>query len=247
MTRISVVTPVRNGARFLERTLASLRGQDHGDVEHIVVDGGSTDGTLDLLRAASGIEWTSQPDSGMYDAINRGLRMASGEIVAYLNADDTYASPDVLSSVAASFAERAERDVIYGDFRFMDADGRPGETRRSGPFEIARLKRENCVPPHSTFVRRRVVTDGPFWFDPSLRFAGDWDWVLRMALAGREFHYLPRVLSHFRRHGRSVTATAGWGLKLREWREICRRNRLSFPRLLAQQVFVSPIARRLGG
>ena len=101
MTRISVVTPVRNGARFLERTLASLRSQDHGDVEHIVVDGGSTDGTLDLLRAASGIEWTSQPDSGMYDAINRGLRMASGEIVAYLSADDTYASPDVLSSVAA--------------------------------------------------------------------------------------------------------------------------------------------------
>jgi glycosyltransferase len=244
LIRVTVVTPVLNGARFLSHALESVRAQDHGDVEHIVVDGGSSDGTLAILGRAPGVSFTSAPDAGLYDAINRGFSRASGEILACLNADDVYAQ-GALATVAAHFESDPGAEVMYGDFRFMDGDGRPRETRRSGPFDLARLKRENCVPPHATFVRRRVVEAGGFLFDPSLRFAGDWDWVLRMALAGRRFDYVPGVLSHFRRHHASVTATAGWALKLREWRSICRRHRLSFAGLLAQQLVVGPIQRRL--
>ena len=95
---VSIVTPVLNGARFLPDLLASIRGQDYGAIEHVVVDGGSTDGTVEILRAAPGVVWTTASDRGMYDAINEGFRRARGEILAYQNADDRYVVPGAVSA-----------------------------------------------------------------------------------------------------------------------------------------------------
>jgi glycosyltransferase involved in cell wall biosynthesis len=97
---VTIVTPVLNGARFIADNLASVRGQDHPRIQHIVVDGGSTDGTVEILRRAEGVLWTSEPDGGMYDAIGHGLRRAQGEIVAYQNAA-TIAIPDSGSPAVA--------------------------------------------------------------------------------------------------------------------------------------------------
>ena len=127
----------------------------------------------------------------MYDAVNRGFRLAQGEVLAYQNGDDRYASPDVLARVVETFRVRPDLDVLYGDFRYVDEGGRPLAVTRAPEFDRRALRRYNFIPPHSTFVRRRVVHDGDFWLDPELRFAGDWEWFLRMAEAGRSFAHLP--------------------------------------------------------
>jgi glycosyltransferase involved in cell wall biosynthesis len=242
---VSIVTPVLNGARFLPDLLHSLRSQDHPRVEHIVVDGGSTDGTLDLLREA-GVRWVSGRDQGMYDAINRGLALATGDVLAYQNADDRYVVPDALSAAVAHLQAFPELDVVYGRFRYVDEGGAPSH-RRPRPqraFSLRDLQRYNAVPPHSAFVRRRMVFDAGHWLDPALRFAGDWDWFLRMAQAGARFGFLDRVLSEFRLHSGSQTSRLALREKLREWRRICRRNGVSFARLVWNEMFVLPLRRR---
>lgn len=241
---VSVVTPVKNAARFLPQTLESVRRQEHPQVEHIVVDGGSTDGTLELLRGAPGVVWTSGADSGMYDAVNRGFRMARGEVLAYQNGDDRYVSADVLSRVVGIFRARPDVDVVYGDYRQVDEEGRVLGEVRAPAFDPRALRRYNFIPPHSTFVRRRVVHEQGLWLDPALRFAGDWDWFLRMAARDTRFVHVPEVLSEFRRHTRQITATVGWRAKLSEWRRICRRHGISFPLLVWHESVYVPLRRR---
>jgi glycosyltransferase involved in cell wall biosynthesis len=243
---VSIVTPVLNGARFLPETLASVRGQDYARLEHVVVDGGSTDGTLDLLRAAPGVVWVSGPDRGMYDAVGRGFALAHGEILAYQNADDRYVVPGAVSAAVRLLREHPEVDVVYGDFRYIDESGRPLPRPAPGrDFDLDALTRHNFIPPHAAFVRRRVVDEGhrP---DPGLRFAGDWEWFLGLARADKRFAHLPEVLAEFRLHPRAQTRTLPWRLKLAEWRLICARHGASLPRLLWYEGVWGPWRRRRG-
>jgi glycosyltransferase involved in cell wall biosynthesis len=243
---VSIVTPVLNGARYIREALESVRGQDYARIEHIVVDGGSVDGTLDILESAPGIVWASDRDAGMYDAVNRGFRMARGEILAYQNSDDRYVVPGTVSSVVRHFLAHPEVDVVYGDFRYIDAAGEALGEVRVRDFDLRALRRYNFVPPHSAFVRRRVVVEEGHWLDPTLRLPGDWDWCLRLGLAGKKFSHLDEVLSEFRRHRASTTALLPWRLKVAEWRRVCRKNGTSFPVLLWYEGCYMPLRRRLG-
>jgi glycosyltransferase involved in cell wall biosynthesis len=243
---VSIVTPVLNGARFLPDLLRSIRAQDHPRIEQVVVDGGSTDGTLELLRE-SGVRWESGRDHGMYDAINRGLALARGDVLAYQNADDRYAFPGAVSAAVRALAAAPDADVVYGRFRYIDEGGAPSRRRPRAqpPFSLDALRSHNFIPPHSTFVRRRAVFERGHWLDPELRFAGDWDWFLRMALGGCRFVFVDEVLSEFRLHASSQTSTTALGAKLREWRRICRRSGTSFARLVLHELLLVPLRRRL--
>ena len=119
--KVSIVTPSFNQAAFLGQTLQSVRAQDYPNIEHIVVDGGSTDGSVDLLRAAPNIRWVSEPDKGQVDAIDKGFAMATGEILAWVNSDDTI-SPDA-ARIAVEALQRTGADLVYGDLRIIDQDG----------------------------------------------------------------------------------------------------------------------------
>ncbi|MCU0241093.1 MAG: glycosyltransferase [Vicinamibacteria bacterium] len=242
---VSIITPVRNGARFIAESIRSLRAQSYPRIEHIVVDGGSTDGTLDILRQSSDVTFISEPDRGMYDAINKGLRRAQGEIVAYQNADDRYL-PGAIAMAVAVMTEREDVDVLYGDFHLIDEPGERIATRRGRPFSLSLLHRYNYIAPHSAFVRRRVVVEDGHWLDAHLRFTGDWDWFLGMARRGRRFLYVPEAFSEFCRHRASLTSTLPWREKLAEWRRVAARHHASLVLLLWYETIYIPILRRMG-
>jgi glycosyltransferase involved in cell wall biosynthesis len=177
---VSIITPTRNQADFIEDTIRSIRGQSYGFYEHIVIDGGSTDGTLDILRGQEGaypMRWLSEPDAGMYDAVNKGLRLATGEILCYLNSDDLF-FPWTLATVVAAFNAHPDTSVVYGDALGLRADGLE-EIRFAAPGGYAALQYATSLIQPAVFWRRAIY-DTIGGFDPSMRLAGDLDYWLRM-------------------------------------------------------------------
>jgi glycosyltransferase len=206
MTPLSIVTVTYNAAETLRTCLDSVAGQ-HLDVEHLIVDGASTDGTLAILeqaQAAGRIRYISEPDNGIYDAMNKGLRLATGDVIGILNADDFYASPEVLTEVLEVFADKS-LDSCYGDLVYVDRDEISKVKRywRAGAFRREAF-RHGWMPPHPTFfVRRRVYEQhGLFWLD--LGSAADYELMLRLLFRHRiSTQYIPRLLIKMRVGGES--------------------------------------------
>jgi hypothetical protein len=205
----SVVTPTLNQASFLPETLASVRLQEE-PLEHVVVDGGSSDGTLDLLAKAPGLRFVSVPGEGQSAAVNRGVAMTSGEILGWLNSDDTYL-PGALAAVARHFSLHPEVDVVYGDCVYRDGAGRRLGPYPTGPFEPGRSVEavQNPVPQPAAFLRRRAFLSAS-GLDPRLHYAMDFDLWLRLASLGAAFAYLPSALATLRLHpaAKSVSSLA---------------------------------------
>ncbi len=181
--KFSVVTPSFNQAPFIEECLWSVKSQNHPAIEHIVVDGGSTDGTVALLRQYSAkpdwkhLTWTSEPDRGQADAINKGFARATGEIFAYLCADDTYLR-SAFSLVHEHFTLSRNADLIYGSCVFTDQSGRPLRLKRAVAFDRRMLLRHNIIWQPTVFFRSQVWEQtGPF--SESLNYAMDYEYWLR--------------------------------------------------------------------
>jgi glycosyltransferase involved in cell wall biosynthesis len=193
--RISVVTVCRNAAATIGEALESFFHQSHADKELLVVDGASTDGTLDVVRpfAQAGLTVISEPDRGLYDAMNKGLAGFGGDAVGFLNADDRFHDAGSLTAVASAL-ERA--DICYADLDFVDRDRRGEVVRRwrSTPWRKGGFAR-GWMPAHPTFYCRRRVVDQVGRFDLRYRLAADYDFMLRaLELADFEAVHLPRVL-----------------------------------------------------
>ncbi len=225
----SIITVCYNSAATLERALLSVAAQDWPHVEHIVIDGASTDGTLALLERhrASLACVVSEKDAGIYDAMNKGLARATGDVVAFLNADDCYADAGVLSRVAARM-DGDGLDAVLGDVAFFrpDATDRMVRRYRSDRFTPARLA-WGWMPAHPGLFLRKGVYDRAGPFDPSYRIAGDFEFIVR-AFHGQSLRYahVPEVLVHMQAGGAS---TAGLKATIRLNREVlraCRANGL---------------------
>jgi len=204
----SIVTPSFNQGRFLCDCLRSVADQRSADiqVEHIVVDACSTDETKALLEARSDIRWTSEPDEGQTDAINKGFRRASGEWLMWLNADD-FLLPGALEKVRRFALRHTRSEVIYGDCRFVDADGRTIRDKKEGGFDLAMLVLYGCyIPSTATFFHRSIIDRGLF-LDPRYRNCMDLEYFVRLASAGVRFEHLPEVLAAFRFHDSNVSFT----------------------------------------
>jgi glycosyltransferase involved in cell wall biosynthesis len=184
--QVTIVTPCLNARATIEQALASVRDQG---VEHVVVDGGSTDGTLDVLRAAEGLRWISEPDDGLADAMNKGIAMATGEVIGQLNADDVLL-PGAVDRVRAAFAQRPQAEWLTAPCLIVDADGREIRSfvTRYKRFFLRRYSRrsllvQNYVQAPSTFVRRSAYAAvGPY--DGRFRYSLDYDMWLRLAERG---------------------------------------------------------------
>lgn len=175
--KVSIVTAAYNDAVTIGDTLASVAAQTYADIEHVVVDGGSTDGTVELAREA-GAAVTSEPDDGLYDALNKGLSRSSGDVVGFLAADDFLAGPGVVAALVAAFDDSTS--AVYGNLAFVSRDDPQRVLRRwrSSPWTPAALRR-GWMPPHPTLYMRRSVFDAIGGFESEWRVAADYDHVLR--------------------------------------------------------------------
>ena len=213
--KISVVTVCWNSASTIRDALESVARQRHDgfEIEHIVVDGGSTDGTVEMLGSCEGLRWVSERDRGTYDAMNKGIRMATGDVVGILNADDVLADDDALSSVAAAFADETV-DATYGDVRFVAPDLKSVEEVRSGRvrrycsarFWRPWMFRFGAMVPHPSFYCRRELFDRLGLYEDELyRKSADFDLELRfIRLAGVRTRYLGRCVVVMRSGGQST-------------------------------------------
>lgn len=205
---ISIVTPSYGQGHFLERTLYSVVNQNYPALEYVVQDGGSTDDTVDVLRRFDGslTSWASEPDDGQGDAINRGFAHTSGEIMAYLNSDDLLL-PGALAYVARYFAAHPKVDVVYGNRVMIDEHDRQIGVQVLPRHDDKELTMLDFVPQETLFWRRTAWETAGGQIDPSLRFAIDWDLLLRLRESGANMVRLPRFLGAFRVHDEQKTAT----------------------------------------
>lgn len=199
----SVITVTFNSRLYLAEAISSVLSQDIADLEYIIVDGGSTDGTLEIIRqhavSDSRIRWISEKDEGIADAFNKGIRMARGELIGILNSDDTYAA-GALQAVAAVFAAEPDCDVVHGDMlRFQGTT--PLFLLKPAAVD-ERIWHDMPVNHPATFVRRRAY-DKVGLFDTQLKVAMDYELVLRFYRAGCHFRYLEQVLANMRYGGAS--------------------------------------------
>ncbi len=220
--KISVITVCFNSAGTIAHTLRSVREQTHSDVEHIVIDGGSSDGTLEVVAAEG---WhlskvVSEKDDGIYDAMNKGVQLATGDVVVFLNADDFYKDAGVLA-MASRVMQDEQLDALYGDVEFF----RPGQpdvvARRydSGRFTAARLG-WGWMPAHPALFVRRILFERYGGFRTDYRIAADFEFIARVFKHGELRHrHLPETLVRMQLGGIS---TSGWRATWRINREMMR-------------------------
>lgn len=239
---ISIVTPVFNAAATIEEALESVRSQGYPALEHVVVDGGSADGTVQILERSPGIRFVSEPDGGRVDAVNKGVAMAGGEVIGFLNADDRY-EPEALHTVGQALADQPERMWATGYCRIIDGDG--AEMRRAVTayknfllrhYSFPLYLTQNFISDPATFVRRRAIEEaGPL--DERYRISHDYDLWLRI---GR--HYDPVVLRRYLSNFRMVEGTlsmAGFERQFAEHEEVARRRGEGHPAPVAANALMS--------
>lgn len=227
--QISIITAVYNRFETVGQAIKSVQTQTHGNVQHVVIDGASRDGTLQLLQAliSPASVLVSEPDEGIYDALNKGVALCSGEVIGLMHSDDFFADDRVLADVATAFADPAV-DAVYGDLDYVSARDTSKIIRhwRAGPYLRERLA-WGWMPPHPTlFLRRRVIER---WggYDTRYRISADYDCILRYFGQGHvQAAYLPRVLVKMRVGGESNASLRKVFRKSWEDWQAMRRNRI---------------------
>jgi len=203
--KISIITPVLNVEKTIRECLESVKKQSHGS-EHIIIDGGSTDGTLEIIRAyQNSIDIIiSEPDRGVYDAINKGIALATGDIIGTLNGNDFFANNDVLEKVSKMFAD-TQVDSCYGDVNYVDAQNTRRVVRswRSGGYDRKTFY-WGWMPPHPTFFVRKTVYERYGKYNIEFGSAADYELMLRFLLKFKiSTAYIPEVLVNMRAGGMS--------------------------------------------
>ncbi|MFW6326764.1 MAG: glycosyltransferase family 2 protein [Bacteroidota bacterium] len=204
--RISLITVTLQSAGTLNDTINSVRRQTFEDMEYIVVDGGSTDGTVDILKNNTDVvdKWISEPDNGIYDAMNKGISMASGEVIGFLHADDAFANSEIIGNIHDRYIE-SQFNLLYGDLEYVSSENPEKVVRywRSGSFRRQRLQR-GWMPPHPTVYVSRdffgIIGD----FNVEYRISADYEWLLRaLSFPTVKVEYLPEVMVRMRLGGAS--------------------------------------------
>ena len=204
--KVSVITVVFNNKHTLKDTIDSVLQQDYANIEYIIVDGGSTDGTIELIKSYGEriCKFISEPDNGLYDAINKGIKLATGEVVGLLHSDDLFSNSNVISKIVAAFKDSGA-DSVYGDLHYVDKEDTQKVIRnwRSGYYSKGKFER-GWMPPHPTFYVKRKVYLVHGLYDTGFKSAADYELMLRLLYkVGISANYIKDTLVHMRVGGES--------------------------------------------
>lgn len=208
---VSVITVCYNSETHIAQAMESVLAQSYGRVEYVVIDGGSTDSTMEIVRAfgerfGERLTWVSEPDEGIYDAMNKGIAMCSGELVGLLNSDDAYL-PDAIERIVAAFRAAPDAGAVFGDVEVISQDGSPLRTEVAFTPDPGSLPLRMPMCHQSLFVARRVY-DELGGFDTAYRILADYEHVLRMLSAGERFVHVSGAVARFREGGACSADTA---------------------------------------
>ncbi|MBQ7631921.1 MAG: glycosyltransferase [Paludibacteraceae bacterium] len=225
--KISIITITYNSAHSLPRTIDSVLSQTYPDIEHVIVDGASSDGTREIIaayaKAHPNVRWVSEKDKGIYNALNKGIAMASGDVIGFLHSDDVFFSPDSIGQIAAAFAS-SEADVVYGDLQYCRGE-KVIRRWKSNDFQPSALK-FGWMPPHPTVYVRSKVYQEVGEYDEWFHISADYDMMLRIFSAGYKTQYIPAVLVSMETGGASNRNTKARLTKTQEDFLILRKNHI---------------------
>jgi glycosyltransferase involved in cell wall biosynthesis len=221
--KFSIITPSYNQGRFIGDCIESVLSQTGVDFEHIITDAGSTDETLEVLAKYPQLKWSSEPDEGMSDGINKGFLQTTGDWVMWLNCDD-FLLPGALKKVADFIAANPKADVVHGDCVFIQEDKTAIRRKYDTPVDEWDLLFVGCViPSTSAFYRREIIDDGHL-LDVAYKNCMDLEYYLRLMRLGYNFDYIPEALAHFRWYEDSTTMQ-NWQRMIDEGLK-CRREHI---------------------
>jgi glycosyltransferase involved in cell wall biosynthesis len=208
--KVSIITVVYNNANTVAAAVESVIHQDYENIEYIIIDGGSDDGTLDILKEYKEhfVTFISEPDEGIYDAMNKGLKIATGDIIGILNADDLYSNNSIIAKVVDEFKGKGG-DAIYGDLQYVDKENKKIiRNWKAGSYNRENFKK-GWMPPHPTFFVRKEIYRKYGYFNENFKIAADYELMLRFLYKNKiSVSYIPEVLVRMRTGGESNSSFA---------------------------------------
>lgn len=230
--RVTIITAVYNSASTLQATIECVRSQGYPDIEHIIIDGNSSDGSKKIAMSYinRNCRVISEEDRGYYDALNKGINLAEGDIIGILNADDVYPDKNLIKTIVNHFVDDAELDCVYGDLHYVDyKKGKQFVVTKwvGGNFSQRKIK-YGWMPPHPTVFLRRSVYETIGDFDLRFRISSDYDYILR-AFTAKNFKckYMPNIMVHMLVGGLSNRSWRNIAIKMIEDYQIMKKNQLS--------------------
>lgn len=239
--KISLITVTRNAQKTIGRCIESVVAQNYNNIEYIIIDGASTDGTLEIIKQYKPhIDFfISEPDDGIYDAMNKGIQFSTGNIVGIFNSDDFFAYKEILSDIAAAFTDR-DMDVLYGDLNYLNPQGNIVRRWRSGTYKQGMFNR-GWMPPHPTFYCKRLLFE--MWGNYDLQYgtAADYELMLRFIhLNGASTYYLNKTMVNMVTGGES---NKNYFNRIKAWRNDYRAMRKNGVKFALLCIFFKPISK----
>ncbi len=227
--KVSIITATYNNENTVEDTVLSVSSQTYKNIEHIIIDGNSSDNTIQIIKKHQDkiAKIISEPDKGIYDALNKGIKYASGDIICFLHADDIYADDTIIEKAVNLFSEK-HTDSIYGDLQYVAKEdtGKIIRYWKSGEFTFSKLKK-GWMPPHPTFLVRKEIYENCGVFDTNFKIAADYDLILRFLGKHKiSTAYLPEVMIKMRIGGESNKSLKNIIKKMKEDIKVLKKNKL---------------------
>lgn len=237
--KVSIITSVYNNRDTIAEAIESVLSQTYDNIEYIIVDGGSNDGTVEIVRSYGYriTKFVSERDRGIYDGLNKGVSLATGDVIAFLHSDDLYANDDIIALVAKEF-EKGDLDGVYGDLVYTPKNDTSKVLRywKSKEFETGLLKK-GWMPAHPTLFLKRSVYEKFGAFDLNFKIAADYDFMLRVLSGGIKVKYIPQVLYKMRVGGESNKSLKNIMLKSKEDLKALNKNNIGGVGILMMKNF----------